>query len=536
MDHIQVSGKIVFVVDDDAEIRNLIQAILARSGLDSRTFHDGEDMIRAIAETHPDLILLDVDMPGGMDGFEVCLYLKSDRVLRDIPVIFLSGVSDVTYKVRGFESGAVDYIPKPVLARELIARVKTHLISSQLRRELEASEARYRSMMESMTDPVYIVSPDCIIDYMNPAMVRYNGGSAVGETCHKKLHGLDKRCEWCALDQVGQDRSVETKFTSPGDGRRFVVTNTPIRHQGGRIFCMTIMRDVTDYLTALEEKKEAQHQLSQAQKLESVGQLAAGIAHEINTPIQYAMDNISFLDTAFSDIMTMAKAIPPFLEVARTGNVSEADMDRLESAIDAADLAYHEEEIPLSIAQTAEGMNRVAKIVKSMKAFSHPGGERTLTDINAALDNTVTISRNVWKYTATVACEFDRELPGVLCNPGEINQVFLNLIVNASQAVDEKVGKAGESKGSILIQTLGKADSVQILIRDTGIGIAKDNLDRIFDPFFTTKKVGQGTGQGLAISYDVIVNKHKGRLQCESEPGKGTTFTITLPKDDSKPA
>jgi len=206
----------------------------------------------------------------------------------------------------------------------------------------------------------------------------------------------------------------------------------------------------------------------------------------------------------------------------------------LEKAVQIAediDLQFLIEEIPAAVEQTLDGIGKVSKIVKAMKEFSHPGSkDKTMVDLNRAIDNTITICRNEWKYVADVDTEFDASLPLVSCFPDEFNQVILNIIINAAHAIGDIVNE-GVSKGKITIRTKQKGNMAEISISDTGKGIPKSIIKKIFDPFFTTKEVGKGTGQGLAISYDVIVNKHGGTLAVESEPGKGATFIIRLPLD-----
>jgi signal transduction histidine kinase len=199
------------------------------------------------------------------------------------------------------------------------------------------------------------------------------------------------------------------------------------------------------------------------------------------------------------------------------------------------DCAYLLEEIPKALAQTLEGVTRVATIVRAMKDFAHPESrEMAAADLNRALLSTLTVARNELKYVADVETEFGH-LPLVVCNIGDLNQVFLNLLVNAAHAIGESVKGTG-GKGKIKVRTAAEDGAVLITISDTGCGIPEANRNKIFDPFFTTKEVGRGTGQGLAISRSVVVDRHKGALTFESEVGKGTTFFIRLPVDPERPS
>ncbi|MEY2407454.1 MAG: two-component system, NtrC family, sensor kinase [Verrucomicrobiota bacterium] len=271
-------------------------------------------------------------------------------------------------------------------------------------------------------------------------------------------------------------------------------------------------------------------QLRHAQKMESIGQLAAGIAHEINTPTQYIGDNTRFVQDAFGEIRQLVVQYDKLLCAAETGSVTPELIGAVRSAAGAADMAYLGEEIPKAIQQSLDGVNRVAQIIRAMKDFSHPGTqEKTLLDLNRAIESTLTVCRNEWKYLAEMVTDFDPALPPIPCLPGELNQVILNLVVNAAHAIADVVGDAANGKGTITMSTRRNGDWVEIRIRDTGTGIAEKGRDRIFDPFFTTKGVGKGTGQGLAIAHAVIVDKHAGTIHFETEMGRGTTFIIRLP-------
>jgi len=296
--------------------------------------------------------------------------------------------------------------------------------------------------------------------------------------------------------------------------------------------------DHTGYLllaTETTEQKTLENQLIQAQKLESIGQLAAGIAHEINTPIQYVGDNTQFLQDAFNDIGKLLTKYEQVIEVNKTGSVNNELIKEVEVVSEEVDLDYLLEEIPTALQQSQEGTERVARIVRAMKEFSHPGAEeKTLTDINRALENTITVASNEWKYVAETVTEFDPSLPLVPCLLGELNQVFLNIIVNAAHAIAGAVDESSGEKGTITVSTCHENEWVEIRISDTGTGIPEKARPKIFDPFFTTKEVGKGSGQGLAISHSVIVDKHNGTLSFETEKGKGTTFIIHLPINSSK--
>lgn len=279
----------------------------------------------------------------------------------------------------------------------------------------------------------------------------------------------------------------------------------------------------------ISERKALERQVSMAQKLQSIGRLAAGIAHEINTPIQYIGNNISFLADAFKQLLDLQHQYCEVLERARQGlDITEA-ICTTTKRIEELDLDFLMEEIPQAAQQSLNGVNQVASIVKAMKQFAHPEQDNlAMVDINSALEQTTLVTRNEWKYVADLDLNLEPKKPMVEGYPGPLNQVFLNIIVNAAQAIEEQVGNSGV-KGRIAIRTGSDDTSVTIEISDTGNGIEADRIDKIFDPFFTTKEVGKGTGQGLAIAYDIIANKHGGTLDVASTVGQGTSFTIRLP-------
>jgi len=286
--------------------------------------------------------------------------------------------------------------------------------------------------------------------------------------------------------------------------------------------------DITDFKRAEEALRQSERQLLLAQKLESIGHLAAGIAHEINTPIQYIGDNSRFLDEAFRDLIRFVESRAELASAPR--NPGRADLVTApERTAHDVDVDYLRAEIPKATEELLGGVAQVARIVRAMREFSHPGPvEKAPVDINRAIESTILVSKHEWKYVAVVTTDFDPELPPVPCVGGEFNQVILNLIVNAAHAIGDVV-RGSDRKGSIRIGTRRDGGWVEVRVSDTGAGIPEDIRARIFTPFFTTKEVGKGTGQGLAIAHSVIVKKHQGTLHFESEIGVGTTFVVRLP-------
>ena len=298
------------------------------------------------------------------------------------------------------------------------------------------------------------------------------------------------------------------------------VTAAPVMKDGRTTCYIQIWRDIT-------EQMQMEQQLRHAQKLQSIGQLSAGIAHEINTPSQFVRDNMLFLKDAYASLLGVI--------TASTEAASTPELATLAARLEAADFPFLRAEIPRALDQSIEGMNRITKIVRAMKEFSHQGQDKVPSNINHAIESTITVATNEWKYVAEVAFDLDAELPPVPCLLHEFNQVILNIVVNAAHAIADVVG-GGNEKGKITVSTRKVDQWAEIRISDTGTGMSEDVKARVFDPFFTTKEVGKGTGQGLSIAYAVIVEKHGGSIHVETEVGKGTCFVIRLPLTDSAEA
>jgi two-component system NtrC family sensor kinase len=305
------------------------------------------------------------------------------------------------------------------------------------------------------------------------------------------------------------------------------------RQDGSPLFVsrtlVTVEREGRLHLVALlldqSARKALESQLAMAQKLESVGRLASGVAHEINTPIQYVGDNLRFLQDSWRDVLRMLGVCGPLFAGTDT------DVAAVRTVAAEIDIDFLIDEIPRALDQAIEGTERVTAIVRAMKRFAHPGGDAmSLVDLNKALETTALVARNEWKYLADLELALDPDLPTVPCLANDMNQVFLNIIINAGHAIAERQEAEGNADmGRIVVRTRLEADQAVVSISDTGCGIPEENRERIFDQFFTTKEVGKGTGQGLAIVHDVVVGKHGGRIEVKSEVGRGTTFTLHIP-------
>jgi signal transduction histidine kinase len=284
----------------------------------------------------------------------------------------------------------------------------------------------------------------------------------------------------------------------------------------------------------MADRERVQAELRLAQRLEAIGRLAAGVAHEINTPVQYIGDNVEFLRTAFDAYRDLLGYLTRLLETARTCESADDLVAAVEQAREDADLEFLDETVPAAIAATSEGAGRVSKIVRALKEFSYPGNNKKgPVDINRALETTIGVCRNEWKLVADVVTDLEPSAPTIAGLGSELNQVFLNIIVNAAHAMGGPAGHHTGEKGTIRVSSRIDGPVIEVRISDTGSGIPEEIREKVFDPFFTTKEVGRGTGQGLAIARSVVVDKHGGEIDIESLPGEGTTVVIRLPVSDT---
>lgn len=394
------------------------------------------------------------------------------------------------------------------------------------------------AIVSGAAEAILAIHPSGEIVSINPAGIRLFDGTA------EELLGKSFQ-ELVLLPQAGSSREqlraiceqepIEVSAKSL-TGRQLVVevSGRVVQKAGGELIAV-IVHD-------LSQRKHLEARLSHSSKLEAVGQLSAGIAHEINTPIQYIGENAKFLRRSFDQIerlLGLVKHLKSDSEASR--EQIDDSVAALREAAESTDLEFLCSEMPLAMEQSQQGAERVADIVRSMKTFSHPGAiEQVPVNLNESIQSTITVSRSEWKYVAELVTDFDDSLPEVTCLAGELNQVLLNMIVNAAHAIEQKSDAgdremkgvalgAGNQLGTITISTQREDAWAIIKISDTGCGIPQHDADKIFEPFFTTKPAGKGTGQGLAIAHSVVVDRHSGAIRCQSEVGQGTTFTLRIP-------
>ncbi|MGB2635683.1 MAG: PAS domain S-box protein [Candidatus Acidiferrum sp.] len=391
-------------------------------------------------------------------------------------------------------------------------------------------------LVDSTPGAIYGVDADGRCTFCNPESLRLLGYAKAEELLGHNIHAIvhhshadgspypDDECPIFASFRNGQDAYSADEVFWKKDGSSFPAeySSRQIRRHGQIVGAVVSFLDITD-------RKRKEMELRHGQKLEAVGRLAAGIAHEINTPIQFIGDNTRFLQNAFQDELKLIHKYQELQDAAASGEVSPQLLGDLGQIRKETDWDYLEQEIPRAMEQMLEGLGRVATIVRGMKEFSHVDrtNEKMPGDLNRALESTLVVARNELKYVADVETDFC-QLPALVCHLGDLNQVFLNLLVNAAHAIEDS-NKITGGKGKITVRTRRDGDWVEVSISDSGTGIPEEAREKIFDPFFTTKEVGKGTGQGLALARAIVVEKHGGTVTFETEMGKGTTFFVRLP-------
>jgi two-component system NtrC family sensor kinase len=384
---------------------------------------------------------------------------------------------------------------------------------------------RDATVVDMMDDAVVTTSPDgLIIDWNRGAerLYGYTRAEIVGQPVMLVMAAGDPDSDEDVLGSLVQHGPAERE--SYGRHKDGSVVQTRVRasnvyDDAGQIACTVLIASDISELRAQEAE------LQRESKLEALGRLSAGLAHEINSPIQFVGDNARFLEEAYEELIRVVEVYRALLDTSNPIGWAERQ-ERVREAEAGIDFDYLEKEIPSAVEQTLEGIERVSTIVRAMKTFSHPGHqEQVHADLNEALEATTTVTRHQVREVADLHLEL-ADLPPVRCNIADLNQVFLNLIVNAADAIED-TGQRGE----ITVTTAVAGEHVTVQIRDTGGGIPDDVMPKIFDPFFTTKDVGRGSGQGLPLARGVVQEGHGGALTVESVKGEGTTFTVRLPID-----
>ena len=405
--------------------------------------------------------------------------------------------------------------PEQVLTRRLQrAQRKVAVLEAMIEdktRELFLSNAKLSELHRVMPGAVVVMQPDGSIDQVNDSALELLGYSR-DELLGMKLQQLRQGLQ--VPESEGVVRVEESWRAADGTVLPVLVSFAALAEY--RV-CVAV---------DLRERKQLEVDLRHAHKMEAIGQLAAGVAHEINTPMQFIGDNVAFLQEAVEDLLAYATQAESLVQPPLRA--------KLDAAAKQADLGYLREHGLAAAHSALQGISRVRSIVKALKAFAHPNNSPAPTKLNDAIRNTVKVAESEYRLVADLQLDLFDELPDVTCCVGDINQVLLNLVVNAAHAIEDRVGASG-GRGKISVRTrVGAESCVVIEIEDTGCGIPAAVAHRIFEPFFTTKGVGRGSGQGLSLAHAIVVERHGGRLDFETAAGVGTTFRITLPIDGAK--
>jgi signal transduction histidine kinase/ActR/RegA family two-component response regulator len=562
----------IMIVEDDPVSMALLKKALAKMEEEVVTATTGTEAQALFQAQQPRIVISDWMMPE-MNGLELCREIRSQNSNTYTYVILTTGKDKQEDLLEAFNAGIDDYLTKPFDIREFLARLNTgkRMIELEdnykyLQEILIQSRNKIRTVFDVLPEEILTVDLDLNIMAMNRSMMEKMSGSFEDyhdTPCHALTEDGDskfyaehiKEMVQACVDTGAQHFHLDRYI---GSSVREVIkerTALPIKDDEGRVFQVTfVSRDVTEAYqhqeemkklnrklkivsselinkngkleNALENLERTQAQMLQSEKMASIGQLAAGVAHEINNPTGFVSSNLKTLGDYLTDLNQLLgdyqalkenlDALPDDLLPAE----SKALLKKVATTETEIDIDYIKEDTGMLIEESCEGTERIKKIVDDLKQFAHPGEEKMkATDINAGLESTLNVVNNELKYKATIVKAFG-DLPIISAHPQQLNQVFMNILVNAAQAI--------EKSGQIKIVTATVDGKAEIRISDTGCGISEKNLSKIFDPFFTTKDVGKGTGLGMNIAYNII-RKHEGEIRVESEIGKGTTFIIQLP-------
>ncbi len=405
--------------------------------------------------------------------------------------------------------------------------------------DLEEKEQFLSDVTKSMSEGFVVLDEQGRVKFSNPEsewLLGWNTQEMEGSLFSKMVYSdktpdpdnsVESAINLTLADGIIRSGYDDTFFHKEGRAVDIAYSVSPLIREKEEIGVVVTFNDISERKKADEQRRHLERELNQTHKMEAVGQLAGGIAHEINTPIQYIGDNLRFLKESHEDIDRLLNAYLKLMQKATDHPDLKAEVENAKEIIEEIDLDYLGEETSNAIQQSISGSAQVADIVLAMKEFAHPGSkEMVATDLNRIIGNAVAVCKNEWKYVAETNLKLSDDLPNIECLAGEISQVILNMIVNASHAIE---AAKREQKGVISITSNLDGNHAEVRISDTGTGIPKEAQDHVFNPFFTTKDVGRGTGQGLAIAQDIVVGKHQGELYFETEEGVGTTFIMRLP-------
>ena len=555
----------ILIADDDPAFLDMLETTLKNLGYQVIAVENGKkawDICQA-EEIH--FVISDWEMPD-LDGLTLCKRLRRISSGRYCYIVLITGKIENDDLKQAFEAGVDDFIAKPFNREELAVRIKTGERIINLEKEhinltniLTESRNKLKAVFDSLTAEFVILDDHFIVTSVNKTFIT-NHSMEFKDTIGASAFDLDINLfnDEARLAIESVFRKGEPKFflerTKGLDPKEVVkdIHCLPIRDEAGNVTQVAFAAlDITEELKqaeaikilneelnlamaqvrtknqlledALSKIKENQAQILQSEKMASIGQLAAGVAHEINNPTGFVSSNIKTLDGYTVDLLGLIYRYKQLsISIKEEDSCFAAvskQLKEIKEFEEEIDIDYLQNDISELISESREGMERIKKIVMDLKDFAHPEDEQNYANINDCIESTLNIVHNEIKYKATLEKHYG-EIPPLLCYPRQLNQVFLNLLVNAAQSISDQ--------GNIYIETQQNENKIRIIIRDTGSGISPENMSKIFNPFFTTKPVGKGTGLGLNLVYNII-SKHDGTIQVDSDVGVGTTFTIDLP-------
>ena len=555
----------VLVLDDEDGIRNLTSQALAADQFEVSTARNGAEALALLETARYDVVLTDMRM-SGLSGADLVRALRAADP--DAEVVVMTGHATIETAVAAVRAGAYEYVEKPFRIRDMVTIVGRAVENGHLRGMVGLHEASRRMLRTTRGHDLIprilqLVGTAARGDVVRLAVPRVGGegfevhrgspgeegppDARVATLTRDALEGGSPLClpsnldgpshpleEWgraVVYPLVVSDRRIGS-LSLWRRSRGLPFSTTEVR-RGALLAVEAAMAIDSDALDRelhrrVRELTDARTRLVAAERLASTGRLAAGIAHEINTPTQFVGDSVRFLRDALSAVGPLLDSYRKLHEAAVDAGFAPELVRDASRAEEDADPAYLLDEVPKAIDRAIEGVGRIADIVRAMKEFAHPGRkEKSAADLNRALESTLTVARNEIKYVADVETDLG-SIPTVMCHLGDLNQVFLNLLVNAAHAIRDVVGESG-ARGTITVATRHESDHVVVSITDTGCGIPEGVRDRVFEPFFTTKEVGTGTGQGLAIARSIVEERHGGTIDFVTRVGTGTTFRVRLP-------
>ncbi len=523
----------ILIADDSPVTRELLSKTLKKWGLRVLTSSDGVDALEKYKNNDVSIVITDWVMPN-MDGLTLCEEIRKFIKNKYTYIIIATAKDEKSDIKEALDKGADDYITKPIDIERLRVSIKTARRIISLSENLNLEIDKNRLLLENMKEGLFRIDHEGILTFVNDSlcqMLGYTREELIGKYVHSIHEKEDKEVIEGRVSRrrEGFSDTYELNYIAKnGNIIPALVSAKPVFNSSGKFEgAVVVITDISKMKQAEHERKLIEAQLRQSDKMASIGQLAAGVAHEINNPTGFVSSNLNTLSAYIKDyniLIDLYQALVSKLEISGISSGYEDIMQKIREQESNMDIAFLKEDITQLIQESLEGTERIKKIVQDLKDFAHPGEDKPkFADINRCIDSTLNIVWNEIKYKAQVKKDY-AELPQILCYPQQLNQVFANILVNAAQAIKEH--------GEITIKTMLADKNIVIEIGDTGCGIAKENISRIFEPFFTTKDVGKGTGLGLNVAYN-IVKKHNGKIGVESEKGQGTIFTIRLPVNNS---